>query len=146
VQLQAAEGLRPGALLFQTQGDSHELLRYLLDALGLDRRGQDLVQSPRVERFLYPKRWRAGGVAVFIDEAEPFRTVLETVVCLPTLRRQTGTTRCPCRVSRTLARLMRPGLAQCVNAFPGVAGLERLPAQRLSLRQSPAPGGRIRRP
>src|ERR1700756_578000 len=79
--LERLKGSVRSAFLFQTQCDSHELLRYLLDALGLDRRGQDLVQMhAQLNEFLYAEAVAGRRVAVFIDEAQNLSdTVLETV-------------------------------------------------------------------
>src|SRR5437773_1869555 len=79
--LKRLKGSVLSAFLFQTQCDSHELLRYLLEALGLESRGQDLVQMhAQLNEFLYREAVAGRRVAVFIDEAQNLSdTVLETV-------------------------------------------------------------------
>src|SRR5438445_1013793 len=79
--LKRLKGSVRSAFLFQTQCDSHELLRYLLDAWGLDGRGKDLVQMhAQLNEFLYAEAVAGRRVAVFIDEAQNLSdTVLETV-------------------------------------------------------------------
>jgi general secretion pathway protein A len=67
--------------LFQTQCDSRELLRYVLDALGLDGREQDVVRMhARLNEFLFREALAGRRVTLIIDEAQNLSDqVLETV-------------------------------------------------------------------
>ncbi len=130
--LKRLKGSVRSAFLFQTQCDSHELLRYLLDALGLDSRGQDLVQMhAQLNEFLYREAVAGRRVAVFIDEAQNLSdTVLETVRLLTDFEAADRKL-----LQIVLAgqpelghRLMRPGLAQLRQRISVAVGLERLPA------------------
>lgn len=130
--LKRLKGSVRSAFLFQTQCDSHELLRYLLDALGLDSRGQDLVQMhAHLNEFLYAEAVAGRRVAVFIDEAQNLSdTVLETVRLLTDFEAaDRKLLQIVLAGQPELAhRLMRPGLAQLRQRISVVAGLERLPA------------------
>ncbi len=130
--LKRLKGSVRSAFLFQTQCDSHELLRYLLDALGLDSRGQDLVQMhAQLNEFLYAEAVAGRRVAVFIDEAQNLSdTVLETVRLLTDFEAaDRKLLQIVLAGQPELAhRLMRPGLAQLRQRISVVAGLERLPA------------------
>src|SRR6266550_1919826 len=117
--LKRLKGSVRSAFLFQTQCDSHELLRYLLDALGLDSRGQDLVQMhAQLNEFLYREAVAGRRVAIFIDEAQNLSdTVLETVRLLTDFEAADRKL-----LQIVLAgqpelghRLMRPGLAQLLQ-------------------------------
>jgi len=130
--LKRLKGSVRSAFLFQTQCDSHELLRYLLDALGLDSRGQDLVQMhAQLNEFLYREALAGRRVAIFIDEAQNLSdTVLETVRLLTDFEAADRKL-----LQIVLAgqpelgqRLMRPGLAQLRQRISVAVGLERLPA------------------
>ena len=130
--LKRLKGSVRSAFLFQTQCDSHELLRYLLEALGLEIRGQDLVQMhAQLNEFLYREAVAGRRVAVFIDEAQNLSdTVLETVRLLSDFEAADRKL-----LQIVLAgqpelghRLMRPGLAQLRQRISVAAGLERLPA------------------
>src|SRR5690242_5155301 len=58
------------AFLFQTQCDSKELLRYLLEGFGIDSKDADLVDlHSRLNRFLLAEAKAGNRVVVFIDEA-----------------------------------------------------------------------------
>ena len=130
--LKRLKGSVRSAFLFQTQCDSHELLRYLLEALGLDSRGQDLVQMhAQLNEFLYAEAVAGRRVAVFIDEAQNLSdTVLETVRLLTDFEAaDRKLLQIVLAGQPELAhRLMRPGLAQLRQRISVVAGLERLPA------------------
>lgn len=69
------------AFLFQTQCNSRELLRYLLEDLGLGNHHGDIVKMhSELNDFLYRKAKEGAKVVVFIDEAQNLSdTVLETV-------------------------------------------------------------------
>jgi type II secretory pathway predicted ATPase ExeA len=79
--LQRWKGYVHSAFLFQTQCDSRELVRYLLDDLGLKSDGQDIVRMhSELNDFLYRETKAGRRVVVFIDEAQNLSdTVLETV-------------------------------------------------------------------
>ena len=133
--LKRLKGSVRSAFLFQTQCDSHELLRYLLDALGLDGRGKDLVQMhAHLNEFLYAEAVAGRRVAVFIDEAQNLSdTVLETVRLLTDFEAaDRKLLQIVLAGQPELAhRLMRPGLAQLRQRISVVAGLERLPAAEI---------------
>jgi len=79
--LQRWKGYVHSAFLFQTQCDSRELIRYLLDDLGLKSDGEDIVRMhSELNDFLYRETKAGRRVVVFIDEAQNLSdTVLETV-------------------------------------------------------------------
>src|SRR3981189_3633188 len=79
--LQRWKGYVHSAFLFQTQCDSRELIRYLLDDLGLKSDGQDIVRMhSELNDFLYRETKAGRRVVVFIDEAQNLSdAVLETV-------------------------------------------------------------------
>lgn len=79
--LQRWKGYVHSAFLFQTQCDSRELVRYLLDDLGLKSDGEDIVRMhSELNDFLYRETKAGRRVVVFIDEAQNLSdTVLETV-------------------------------------------------------------------
>ncbi|HEY2547172.1 MAG TPA: AAA family ATPase [Candidatus Acidoferrum sp.] len=79
--LQRWKGYVHSAFLFQTQCNSHELVRYLLDDLGLKSDGEDIVRMhSELNDFLYRETKAGRRVVVFIDEAQNLSdTVLETV-------------------------------------------------------------------
>ncbi|HEX2715972.1 MAG TPA: AAA family ATPase, partial [Candidatus Acidoferrales bacterium] len=69
------------AFLFNTQCNSHELLQYVLDGLGLDSRERDLVRMHgQLNEFLFREALAGRRVALVIDEAQNLSdSVLETV-------------------------------------------------------------------
>ena len=69
------------AFLFQTQCSSRELIRYLLDDLGLNSAGDDIVRMHAdLNDFLIREAKAGKRVVVFIDEAQNLpNEVLETV-------------------------------------------------------------------
>jgi len=71
--------------LFQTQCDSRELLRYLLDGLGLDAAGQDIVSMHgRLGQLLARELLAGRRFVLIIDECQNLdNSVLETVQLLP---------------------------------------------------------------
>src|SRR5919109_300277 len=68
-------------LLFQTQCDSRELLRYLLSGLGLDATGQDIVtMHERLNQALARELLAGRRLVLIIDECQNLdNSVLETV-------------------------------------------------------------------
>ena len=79
--LQRWKGYIHSAFLFQTQCNSRELLRYLLDDLGLKSDGEDIVRMhSELNEFLFRETKAGRRVVVFIDEAQNLSdSVLETV-------------------------------------------------------------------
>ena len=79
--LQRWEGHVYSAFLFQTQCNSLELIRYLLNDLGLKSDGEDIVRMhSELNEFLFRQKLAGKQVVVFIDEAQNLSdTVLETV-------------------------------------------------------------------
>ena len=69
------------AFLFQTQCDSRDLLRYLLDGLGLDTCDGDFVRMhAKLNEFLFRQAQAGRRVVLLIDEAQNLSdSVLETV-------------------------------------------------------------------
>lgn len=71
---QYLEGLRDKArtaLVFQTDGDSHDLMRYLLADLGLDGKGKDLPEMRSMLNEVLLEEMRAGRRFILvIDEAQ----------------------------------------------------------------------------
>lgn len=121
------------AFLFQTQCDSRELLRYLLDALGIQGSAEaDLVQlHSRLNQFLLAEANAGRRVVVVIDEAQNLSdSALETVRLLSNFE----------ALDRKLfqivlagqpelaRRLKNPRLAQLSQRIAVLAGLKRLPA------------------
>jgi general secretion pathway protein A len=129
--LQRWKGYVHSAFLFQTQCDSRELIRYLLDDLGLKSDGQDIVRMhSELNDFLYRETKAGRRVVVFIDEAQNLSdAVLETVRLLSDFE-------APDRklLQIILAgqpelarRLSRPGLAQLCQRIAVQARLDALP-------------------
>jgi type II secretory pathway predicted ATPase ExeA len=79
--LERLKGSIRSAFLFQTQCDSRELLRYLLEGFGIDSQEADLVQlHSRLNQFLLAEARSRRRVIVFIDEAQNLSdSALETV-------------------------------------------------------------------
>jgi type II secretory pathway predicted ATPase ExeA len=79
--LQRWKGYVHSAFLFQTQCDSRELIRYLLDDLGIENKGEDIVRMhSELNEFLFRETKAGKRVVVFIDEAQNLSdAVLETV-------------------------------------------------------------------
>src|SRR5437870_12322620 len=110
------KGYVHSAFLFQTQCDSRELLRYLMEDLGLDSQDRDIVRMHTdLNDFLFRETKAGKRVVLFIDEAQNLSdSVLETVRLLSDFE-------APDRklLQIVLAgqpeleqRLMRPGLTQ----------------------------------
>jgi general secretion pathway protein A len=120
------------AFLFQTQCDSRELLRYLLEALGIDSRENDFVMlHARLNQFLLGEASAGRRVVVFIDEAQNLTdSALETVRLLSNFE----------AADRKLfqivlsgqpelaRRLKNPRLAQLSQRIAVLTGLKRLPS------------------
>src|SRR6201982_3392460 len=79
--LQRWKGYMHTAFHFKTQCASRELLRYLLDDLGLESSGADIVRMhSELNDFLYRETKAGRRVVVFIDEAQNLsHEALETV-------------------------------------------------------------------
>src|ERR1700747_683011 len=75
------KGYVHSAFLFQTQCDSRELLRYLMEDLGLDSQDRDIVRMHAdLNDFLFRETKAGKRVVLFIDEAQNLAdSVLETV-------------------------------------------------------------------
>src|ERR1700719_3634777 len=130
--LERLKGSIRSAFLFQTQCDSRELLRYLLQGLGVDSQETDLVQlHSRLNQFLLTEARSGRRVVVFIDEAQNLSdSALETGRLLSNFE----------AADRKLfqivlagqpelaRRLKNPRLAQLSQRIAVLAGLKRLPA------------------
>ncbi len=79
--LQRWRGHVNSAFLFQTQCDSREFIRYLMNDLGLKSDGEDFVRMhSELNEFLFRETLAGRSVVIFIDEAQNLTdTVLETV-------------------------------------------------------------------
>src|SRR5437660_4223074 len=65
------KGYVHSAFLFQTQCDSRELLRYLMEDLGLDSQDRDIVRMHTdLNDFLFRETKAGKRVVLFIDEAQ----------------------------------------------------------------------------
>ncbi len=135
--LQRWKGYVHSAFLFQTQCDSRELIRYLLDDLGLKSGGEDIVRMhSELNDFLYQETKAGKRVVVFIDEAQNLSdSVLETVRLLSDFEAPDKKL-----LQIILAgqpelseRLSRPGLAQLRQRIAIPARLEALPAGEVVL-------------
>jgi len=120
------------AFLFQTQCDSRELLCYLLEALGIDSQGADLVQlHARLNDFLLTEARAGRRVVVFVDEAQNLSdSALETVRLLSNFE-ATNQKLFQIVLSgqpELARRLKNPRLAQLRQRIAVLAGLKRLPA------------------
>jgi type II secretory pathway predicted ATPase ExeA len=120
------------AFLFQTQCTSRELIRYLLDDLGLNSAGDDIVRMHAdLNDFLVREAKAGKRVVVFIDEAQNLpNEVLETVRLLSNFEASDKKL-----LQIVLAgqpelaqRLSRPGLAQLSQRIAVRAQLDPLPA------------------
>jgi len=130
--LQRWKGYVHSAFLFQTQCDSRELIRYLLDDLGLKSDGEDIVRMhSELNDFLYRETKAGRRVVVFIDEAQNLSdTVLETVRLLSDFEApDKKLLQIILAGQPELAlRLSRPGLAQLRQRIAIQARLDALPA------------------
>jgi type II secretory pathway predicted ATPase ExeA len=129
--LQRWKGYVHSAFLFQTQCNSRELIRYLLDDLGLKSDGTDIVRMhAELNDFLYRETKAGRRVVVFIDEAQNLSdNVLETVRLLSDFEAPDKKL-----LQIILAgqpelseRLAKPGLAQLRQRIAIPARLEALP-------------------
>src|SRR6266852_5977677 len=79
--LQRWRGHVHSAFLFQTQCDSREFIRYLMNDFGLKSDGEDFVRMhSELNEFLFRESLAGRPVVIFIDEAQNLTdTVLETV-------------------------------------------------------------------
>lgn len=125
------KGYVHSAFLFQTQCDSRELLRYLMEDLGLDSQDRDIVRMHAdLNDFLFRETKAGKRVVLFIDEAQNLSdSVLETVRLLSDFE-------APDRklLQIVLAgqpemeqRLTRPGLTQLAQRIAVRARLDLLP-------------------
>ena len=125
------KGYVHSAFLFQTQCDSRELLRYLMEDLGLDSQDRDIVRMHAdLNDFLFRETKAGKRVVLFIDEAQNLsNSVLETVRLLSDFE-------APDRklLQIVLAgqpemeqRLTRPGLTQLAQRIAVRARLDLLP-------------------
>ena len=125
------KGYVHSAFLFQTQCDSRELVRYLLEDLGLDSQDRDIVRMHAdLNDFLFRETKAGKRVVLFIDEAQNLAdSVLETVRLLSDFE-------APDRklLQIVLAgqpqfeqRLARPALTQLAQRIAVRARLEALP-------------------
>lgn len=75
------KGYVHSAFLFQTQCDSRELIRYLMEDLGLDSQDRDIVRMHAdLNDFLFRETKAGKRVVLFIDESQNLTdSVLETV-------------------------------------------------------------------
>jgi type II secretory pathway predicted ATPase ExeA len=130
--LQRWKGYIHSAFLFQTQCDSRELIRYLLEDLGLNSSGEDIVRMhSELNQFLYRETKAGRRVVVFIDEAQNLSdAVLETVRLLSDFEAPDKKL-----LQIILAgqpeleqRLSRPGLAQLRQRVAIQARLDALPS------------------
>jgi type II secretory pathway predicted ATPase ExeA len=129
--LERLKGSIRSAFLFQTQCDSRELLRYLLQALGIDSQETDLVQlHSRLNQFLLAEATAGRRVVVFIDEAQNLsNSALETVRLLSNFE---ATDRKLFQIvlagqPELARRLKNPRLAQLSQRIAVLTGLKPLP-------------------
>ena len=131
--LERLKGSIRSAFLFQTQCDSRELLRYLLQALGVEGGpGADLVQlHSQLNQFLLAEATAGRRVVVFIDEAQNLSdSALETVRLFSNFE---ATDRKLFQIvlagqPELARRLKNPHLAQLSQRIAVLAGLKRLTA------------------
>ena len=133
--LQRWRGHFQSAFLFQTQCDSREFIRHLMNDLGLKSDGEDFVRMHReLNEFLFRESLAGRQVVVFIDEAQNLSDkVLETVRLLSDFEAADKKL-----VQIVLAgqpelakRLSHPGLAQLRQRIAVRARLEALPASEV---------------
>ena len=130
--LQRWRGHVHSAFLFQTQCDSRELIRYLLNDLGLKDQGKDIVRMHAdLNEFLFRETLAGRQVVIFIDEAQNLAdNVLETVRLLSDFE---ATDKKLLQIvlagqPELAQRLARPELAQLRQRLAVQARLEPLPA------------------
>lgn len=129
------KGFVHSAFLFQTQCTSRELIRYLLDDLGLNSDGGDIVRMHAELNDFLVRETKAGmRVVVFIDEAQNLPDeVLETVRLLSNFEASDKKLlQIVLSGQPELAqRLARPGLTQLNQRIAVSARLDPLPANEV---------------
>jgi type II secretory pathway predicted ATPase ExeA len=129
------KGYVHSAFLFQTQCNSRELIRYLLDDLGLKSDGADIVRMhSELNDFLYRETKAGRRVVVFIDEAQNLSdAVLETVRLLSDFEAPDKKLLQIILAGQPelAVRLSRPGLAQLRQRIAIPARLEALPGREV---------------
>lgn len=130
--LERLKGSIRSAFFFQTQCDSRELLRYLLEALGIDSRESDIVQlHSRLHQFLLGEASAGRRVVAFVDEAQNLTDeTLETVRLLSNFEASDRKLFqiVLCGQPELARRLKNPRLAQLRQRITVLTGLKRLPA------------------
>lgn len=120
------------AFLFQTQCDSREFIRYLMNDLGLKSDGDDFVRMhAELNEFLFRETLAGRSVVIFIDEAQNLTDdVLETVRLLSDFESaEKKLLQIVLAGQPELAqRLSRPGMAQLRQRIAIQARLDALPA------------------
>jgi general secretion pathway protein A len=130
--LQRWRGHVNSAFLFQTQCDSREFIRYLMNDLGLKIDGEDFVRMhAELNEFLFRETLAGRSVVIFIDEAQNLTdTVLETVRLLSDFESaEKKLLQIVLAGQPELAqRLSRPSMAQLRQRIAIQARLDALPA------------------
>jgi type II secretory pathway predicted ATPase ExeA len=130
--LQRWRGHVNSAFLFQTQCDSREFIRYLMNDLGLKSDGEDFVRMhSELNEFLFRETLAGRSVVIFIDEAQNLTdTVLETVRLLSDFESaEKKLLQIVLAGQPELAqRLARPSMAQLRQRIAIQARLDALPA------------------
>ena len=130
--LQRWRGHVHSAFLFQTQCDSRQFIRYLMNDLGLKSDGEDFVRMhSELNEFLFRETLAERPVVIFIDEAQNLTdTVLETVRLLSDFESaEKKLLQIVLAGQPELAqRLSRPGMAQLRQRIAIQARLDALPA------------------
>jgi type II secretory pathway predicted ATPase ExeA len=120
------------AFLFQTQCDSREFIRYLMNDLGLKSDGDDFVRMhSALNEFLFRESLAGRSVVLFIDEAQNLTdSVLETVRLLSDFESaEKKLLQIVLAGQPELAqRLSRPGMVQLRQRIAIQARLDALPA------------------
>ena len=120
------------AFLFQTQCDSREFIRYLMNDLGLKSDGDDFVRMhSELNEFLFRESLAGRSVVIFIDEAQNLTdSVLETVRLLSDFESaEKKLLQIVLAGQPELAqRLSRPGMVQLRQRITIQARLDALPA------------------
>jgi general secretion pathway protein A len=133
--LQRWRGHVNSAFLFQTQCDSREFIRYLMNDLGLGSEGKDFVRMhSELNEFLFRESLAGRPVVIFIDEAQNLAdSVLETVRLLSDFESAEKKL-----LQIVLAgqpeleqRLSRPSMAQLRQRIAIQARLDALPAAEI---------------
>src|SRR5229473_5398137 len=134
--LQSCRGHVHSALLFQTQCDSREFIRYLMNDFGLKSDSEDFVRMHSgLNEFLFRETLAGRPVVIFIDEAQNLtETVLETVRLLSDFESaEKKLLQIVLAGQPELAqRLSRPGMAQLRQRIAIQARLDALPAAEVA--------------